>query len=65
MSTDETRAPNLVAGVVAVLVIAGLIVWLFATLAKEQIASVALLSLPLTLFALWAVVFYGRADAEH
>lgn len=62
---SESHGPNIVAGVVAVLVIAGLIVWLFATLAKEQIGSVAVLALPMTVYALWAVVYYGRADTEH
>ena len=60
--SEESHGSNVVAGVVAVLVIAGLIVWLFATLAKESIGSVVVLTLPLSLFALWAVVYYSRAE---
>jgi hypothetical protein len=64
MSEESHGSGNVVAGVIAALVICALIIWLFATLAEESLGSVTLLTLPMTLFGVWAVVYFSRASSE-
>jgi hypothetical protein len=64
MSEQSHASANVAAGVITALVICALVVILFSALAKESIGSVALLTAPLTLYGIWAAVFYSRGD-EH